>query len=438
MWGNKGSGEKAIALSKRIAQNKVSFGRNGGMKQTKTLNDVCDLIVDCEHKTAPTQTTGYPSIRTPNIGRGRLILDNVNRVSEETYRAWTKRAIPQANDLILAREAPIGNVAIIPDNLKVCLGQRTVLIRPDKNKVDPNYLLYLLLGDEIQGKILSISNGATVHHLNMKDIRNLELHDLPSLLTQRKIAAILSAYDDLIENNTRRIKILEEMARSLYREWFVNFRFPGHEQVKMVDSELGLIPEGWEMKFLSEICNIVMGQSPKSEFYNEKGEGLPFHQGVTNFGDRFPVDKIYCTVLNRIAEVGDILFSVRAPVGRINIANKKIVIGRGLCAIRSKTGNQAFVFQQLKEKFQEEDLMGGGTIFKSVTKEDMQGIKIISPVPDLIVSFEKIVQSIFRQIEILTIKNLNLRRTRDLLLPKLISGEIDVENLDIETEVTVA
>ncbi|MBE9542151.1 MAG: restriction endonuclease subunit S, partial [Proteobacteria bacterium] len=169
---------------------------------TQILNDVCTLIVDCEHKTAPTQSKGIPSIRTPNVGRGRLILDNVNIVSDETFQAWTKRAIPQTDDLILAREAPIGNVAIILQNQKVCLGQRTVLIRPDQNQVNSQYLCYLLLGDEIQGKIISVSNGATVHHLNMRDIRNLELLKLPSLPTQRKIAAILSAYDDLIENNT--------------------------------------------------------------------------------------------------------------------------------------------------------------------------------------------------------------------------------------------
>ena len=103
-----------------------------GVKQN--LLNICELIVDCEHKTAPTQGTGYPSIRTPNIGRGRLLLDGVNRVSEDTYQEWSKRAIPQADDLILAREAPIGNVAIVPKNLKVCLGQRTVLIRPNKKK----------------------------------------------------------------------------------------------------------------------------------------------------------------------------------------------------------------------------------------------------------------------------------------------------------------
>jgi type I restriction enzyme S subunit len=399
---------------------------------TQILNDVCTLIVDCEHKTAPTQSKGIPSIRTPNIGRSRLILDNVNRVSDETYKAWTKRAIPQTDDLILAREAPIGNVAIILSNQKVCLGQRTVLIRPDTNQVDSQYICYLLLGDEIQGKIISLSNGATLNHLNMRDIRNLELPELPFLPTQRKIAAILSAYDDLIENNTWRIKILEEMAQALYREWFVKFRFPGHEKVKMVESELGMVPVGWEVKCLSDVCNIVMGQSPKSEFYNDIGEGLPFHQGVTDFGDRFPTDRKYCTVMNRIAEAGDILFSVRAPVGRINISDKKIVIGRGLCAIRSNSSKQTYVLQQLKEQFMEEDTMGGGTIFKSVTKTDVHGIKLLVPSEVLLKSFEEIMIPIFTELKNLTFKNVNLRHTRDLLLPKLISGKIEVDNLDIE------
>jgi len=114
------------------------------------LIDLCDLIVDCEHKTAPTQPDGIPSIRTPNIGRGRLILENVNRVSEETYNIWTRRATPQARDLILAREAPVGNVAIIKPGMKLCLGQRTVLIRPEINKIQPEYLLYLLLEQLLQ------------------------------------------------------------------------------------------------------------------------------------------------------------------------------------------------------------------------------------------------------------------------------------------------
>ena len=189
------------------------------------LSQACEFIIDCEHKTAPLSKGGYPSIRTPNIGKGYLILENVNRVNEETYKQWTKRAIPQKDDLILAREAPVGNVAIIPDKLKVCLGQRTVLIRPSKNIVCPKYLNYLLLGYDVQNLIQSLCNGSTVHHLNVQDIRNLEIGDLISVKEQEKIANVLSNYDDLIENNNKRIKILEEMAQKIYKEWFVDFKF---------------------------------------------------------------------------------------------------------------------------------------------------------------------------------------------------------------------
>ena len=256
----------------------------------------------------------------------------------------------------------------------------------------------------------------------------------PPMQVQHKIATILSTYDNLIENNTRRIKILEDMAQILYQEWFVHYRFPGHENVPMVQSELGPIPKGWEVKLLGEMCDVLMGLSPKSEFYNQTGEGLPFHQGVTNFGQRFPTDRVYCTVQKRIAEVGDILFSVRAPVGRINIANKKIVIGRGLSAIRSKNSNQAFILQQLKDKFQEEDTMGSGTIFNAITKTDLLGIQLTEPTKEILVKFEEVANPISLELANLTMKNVNLRHTRDLLLPKLISGEIDVSDLDIDRD----
>ena len=194
------------------------------------LNEICELIVDCEHKTAPTQDSGYPSIRTPNIGRGRFILEGVNRVSEETYRHWTRRAIPRPGDLIMAREAPVGNVAMIPTGLQPCLGQRTLLIRPNRSRVEPSFLNYFLNGPLVQGLIHTKTNGATVAHLNMADVRTMKLPELPPLSVQQRIAGILSTYDELIENSQRRIQILEAMAGTLYCEWFVHFRFPGHEK----------------------------------------------------------------------------------------------------------------------------------------------------------------------------------------------------------------
>ena len=160
-----------------------------GYRPKYTLESLCELIVDCEHKTAPTQERGIPSIRTPNVGRGELLLDGVYRVSETTYEAWTRRARPQPGDLILAREAPAGNIAVIPRGLTVCLGQRTVLIRPDRKKVDPQFLAFLILQREMQAVLLASSRGATVRHVNMKDIRALGVGDLPSISEQQAVAS---------------------------------------------------------------------------------------------------------------------------------------------------------------------------------------------------------------------------------------------------------
>jgi type I restriction enzyme, S subunit len=154
-------------------------------KATQTLLCITDLIIDCEHKTAPIQEEGIPSIRTPNIGKGHLIFDSVYRVSEETYELWTRRGKPEAGDLILAREAPAGNVGVIPPGAKVCLGQRTVLIRPNKKIIDSHFLAFLLLHPIVQKRLLDKSTGATVQHVNMKDIRGLSMSELPSIQAQK-------------------------------------------------------------------------------------------------------------------------------------------------------------------------------------------------------------------------------------------------------------
>ncbi len=302
-----------------------------------------------------------------------------------------------------------------------------------KEPIDTGFLFYLIANPYFIDYATATTSGTNLPRAKWSVLSKIDW-GIPVQEKRGKIAAILGNYDDLIENNTRRIKILEEMAGTIYREWFVEFRFPGHENVNMVESELGLIPQGWDVKQLSEMRDVVMGQSPKSEFYNESGEGLPFHQGVTDFGDRFPTDRVYCTIQNRIADPGDILFSVRAPVGRINVADKKIVIGRGLSAIRSKSGNQAFLLQQLKDRFQEVDTMGVGTIFNAIRKSDLLEIQLLVPPDSLIAEFEEIAAPISSLLGNLTKENVNLRKTRDMLLPKLISGELDVSELDIGTD----
>ncbi|HNZ59112.1 MAG TPA: restriction endonuclease subunit S [Syntrophorhabdaceae bacterium] len=316
-----------------------------------------------------------------------------------------------------------------PKNMVVSTG--FAVLRPN-NKINSRFLYYTVTNQKFTDYLSANVRGAAYPAVDTETFARAKIW-LPDLPVQEKIASILSTYDDLIENNLRRIKILEEMAKTIYDEWFVKFRFPGHEKVKMVKSELGMIPDGWEVKKLGEVCDIIMGQSPESKYYNNTGNGLPFHQGVKDFGTRFPTHTTYCTIDKRIAEKGDILFSVRAPVGRINIANSRIIIGRGLSAIRHKNLLQSFLFYQLKHIFIEEDKMGSGAIYNAVTKEDMINIKLFFPDKRVDVQFNEFVGSMDIQIENLQSKIDNLRKTRDLLLPKLISGEIDVENLDIQT-----
>jgi type I restriction enzyme, S subunit len=403
-----------------------------GIWKPRRISELLTGVIDYRGKTPPKSSSGIPCISAANVKNGVVTIKD-KYISEEPYTKWTTRGFIKPGDVLITTEAPVAEVAQVPGDQTYLITRRVMALQVDPDIADERFLKYILLDGDNKQKLANLAHGATVPRVYKEDILDCELL-MPPLPSQHKIAAILSAYDDLIENNTRRIRILEEMAQTIYREWFVHFRFPGHEGVRMVDSgtELGIIPEGWEVNHLVEVCHLLMGQSPKSEFYNSDGEGLPFHQGVTDFGNRFPTHTKYCTVENRVAEQSDILFSVRAPVGRINLADRKLIIGRGICAIRSKSGNQVFLFHQLTDKFQEEDTMGSGAIFNAVTKKDMQDIKLLTPQVSIVAQFEEIVTPLFAEIKNLTIKNINLRTTRDLLLPKLVSGEVDVSGLVVE------
>ncbi len=220
--------ERNLANARELFEsylNQVFSQKGAGWgEKRKPLAALCELIVDCEHKTAPIQEEGIPSIRTPNVGKGKLLLEGVNRVSEETYRAWTRRAIPLPGDLILAREAPAGNVAVIPQNTRVCLGQRTVLIRPRKDTWEPAFLAFLLLEPMMQTRLLAHSRGATVQHVNMKDIRALDVGRIPSVAQQKAVVSSLGQVDAATERLAgvyeRKLSALEELRRSLLHQAF--------------------------------------------------------------------------------------------------------------------------------------------------------------------------------------------------------------------------
>ena len=316
----------------------------------------------------------------------------------------------------------LGSSAIVPEGNLYLHNQRLGLVTDlDESVLDRKFTYFLFNTRGVRAQINSSASGTKVRHTSPGRICKVRVR-VPCVESQARIADILSAYDDLIENNRRRIALLEQAARELYREWFVRLRFPGHESTRIVDG----LPERWERKTLGDVANITMGQSPKSMHYNETGVGLPFHQGVAYFGDRFPADRMYCSLEARVAVPGDILFSVRAPVGRINITLDKIVIGRGIAAIQSVQDQQSFLFYALKNHFFREDMIGGGTIFAAVTKKELHGVHIMQATRNVIQMFTNRIRSVDSQIEGLHLMAEQLIRARDLLLPRLMSGKVAV------------
>ena len=402
----------------------------------KPLGDVADVISGYAFKSSEFGDQGIPVIKIKNIRVGAVDLSDADRIDEK-YLAIPERYHVRAGDILISLtgshisqpNSVVGRVARHSTCLPTCLlNQRAgkVMVR-DRTTCDLGFLFYALSEPETMRAIAMLAHGAASQaNVSPSQVESIEI-PFPPLPVQRRIAGILSAYDELIENSQRRIRNLEEMARALYREWFVYFRFPGHENHPLGSSTLGDIPQGWEVKKLKNVCHLTMGQSPKSEFYNDTGEGQPFHQGVTNFGERFPTDRLFCIVNGRIAEAGDILFSVRAPVGRMNIADKKIIIGRGLSAIRHKEGHQAFLWEQLRNRFTKDDMIGNGAIFAAVTKDDMQGIELVCPPAPLVLAATKNFEPIHSELGALTKQIQNLRQTRDLLLPRLLSGQVKIE-----------
>ena len=358
----------------------------------------------------------YPFIQTGDIKHANLYVTDYSQTYTEAGLAQSR--LWKAGTLCITIAANIADTAIL--GIDACFPDSVIGFIPDDEKADTRFIKYLF-DTTIQKRLKQFTQGAAQDNLSQSKLLSLKL-SVPEITEQRRIASVLSAYDDLIENNRRRIQLLEQAARLLYKEWFVHLRFPGHEDVKIKDG----VPEGWERKTLDEIADITMGQSPKSIYYNEDGNGLPFHQGVTDFGVRFPSHQTYCTVQNRLAEPGDILFSVRAPVGRINITTDKIVIGRGLAAIRSNREQQNFLFYALKNHFFKEDMIGGGSIFAAITKKDLHRVELLQTLDRVAEMFMEHVVPIDLQIEKLHQSNEQLTKARDLLLPRLMNGEITI------------
>ncbi len=411
------------------------------------LREVCESIVDCVNKTAPVvdEPTPYKMIRTTNVKKGWVDLTEVKYVTKDVFDKWTRRQIPRRGDVILTREAPLGEVGMLRCDDSVFLGQRLVSYRANPQKADNRFLLYAFQGQDLQGQIKGLGSGATVEHMRVPDCERLTIA-LPPLATQRRIASILSAYDDLIENNTRRIAILEEMARRIYEEWFVRFRFPGHEGVKMVESEHGTLPEGWATCTLNEVSAYInRGLAPK---YDDGADGLVINQkcireGRLSYGLTRRQSKPIPT--EKRVRFGDVLINstgvgTLGRVAQVLEERPNCTVDTHVTIVRPNAGISADFFGmtllRLESYFEQQGV--GATGQTELGRGRVAETTITLPSRRIQEAFGDAVRPMRNLAVNLASKNITLRATRDLLLPKLISGELDVSTLPDPEEALAA
>ena len=355
--------------------------------------------------------------------------DNLSeKFSPTTSKTLTKIGLNEVKNCLLPSKSIC--VSCIGSDLgKVVLTKKPTVTNQQFNSIVPNeendadFIYYLMT---VVGKHLNyLSKTSTaVPIINKSTFANYEI-EIPNIKEQKRIGKILSSLDDKIELNRRINDNLEQQAQALFKSWFVNFE--PFKNGQFVDSELGKIPKGWKVGYLSEIADIIMGQSPNGSTYNENGEGIIFYQGRAEFGTRFPSIRLFTTNPTRIAPANSILISVRAPVGDINITHKECCIGRGLASAVSRTNKSAFLLYTLFSLKSDLDRFNAeGTVFGSINRKTLESLKILIPTNDIISKFEAIVASMDQQILTLHLESENLKILRDTLLPKLMSGERSV------------
>lgn len=344
-------------------------------------------------------------------------------------------------DILLAKITPClenGKTAFVDilDDGEVAFGSTEFIVLRAKNETNPEFLYYFSISPDFRKRAIECMEGTSGRQrVNENTLKTLEL-PIPEPQTQQSIATVLSALDKKIALNKQINARLEEMAKTLYDYWFVQFDFPdangkpykssGGEMV--FDETLKReIPKGWEVKSLNQVADIVMGQSPDGASYNLEQEGTIFFQGSTDFDWRFPNVRQYTTSPTRFAQKGDILLSVRAPVGDLNISPFECCIGRGLAALRSKSGNNSFLFYVMKYfKTVFERRNTEGTTFGSITKDDLHSLKLVAPADNVLEKYNEIASKYDEMIFIRSQQNHQLTQLRDFLLPMLMNGQVSV------------
>ena len=351
-------------------------------------------------------------------------LDNVTYISTEnmlpdkggvteaaTLPNTAQAQIYEHNDVLVSNIRPYFKKIWFANQDGGC--SNDVLVFRANEGVEPGFLYYVLADDKFFNYSMATSKGTKMPRGDKKTLMEYEVPDF-YIGTQRKVASLLGEIDEKIRTNNEINKNLEQQAQAIYSDMFAA---PDND---------------WENGVLSNIADITMGQSPSGNTYNEDGNGTIFYQGRAEFGFRFPTQRLFTTEPKRMAKENDVLMSVRAPVGDLNVARENCCIGRGLGAIHSKDKHQSFVLYTVFALKDQLDVFNGeGTVFGSINKDSLNSIPIVLPPASLINKFEEIVAPMDAKIRNNHEENIRLSSIRDSLLPQLMSGELDASDIDI-------
>lgn len=354
------------------------------------------------------------ALRALNLRDGELDLSDVKRIKKSTSESLERSKLYENDILLTYTGNGYGDCAIITESNKYHLAPNICKISPFPKLIYPYFLYSYIRSKIFYSQMTNHMVGSSQPTIPMKTIRLLEV-PLPPLEIQKKIVDVLYSLDEKVRLNKQINKNLEWQAQALYIAMFVD------------NLELSTT-----LGTLSDIATITMGQSPNGSSYNEKGVGEVFYQGRAEFGFRFPTRRLYTTEPKRFAEAGDVLLSVRAPVGDLNVAYERCCIGRGLGAVHSKSDNSSFILYTMRALKPQLDVFNGeGTVFGSINRDALSSIPLNIPSPEAITRFESIVQPIDELIRVNYEEICYLQTLRDTLLPKLMAGQIDVKDVNL-------
>lgn len=392
------------------------------------LSECCQSISDGDHQAPPKSNKGIPFVTISNIKDNSFDFTNCMHVPQSYYDNLLAKRKPQKGDILYSVVGSFGIPVLMKENVKFTFQRHIAILRPNPHIVEPAYMYYSMLSKAFFLQADAAAIGAAQRTISLSSLQNLTIN-LPDLPTQRRIASILSAYDDLIENNRRQIKLLEEAAQRLYREWFVELRFPGHEGVKVVDG----VPEGWMKGTVDNIVKLLSGYPFKSSEYVSSGKYRlitiknvkdgEFSPDNVDYIDQLP-DKVpsHC-----ILTEGDILLSLTGNIGRVCIVNGyNYLLNQRVAKLQTLHPAYAYCMFRSKEMLNKMTALSNGVAQQNLSPIRAEKIRILIPSSNLLFQFKNIVEPIISQIILLNNQITFACEARDRLLPELMDGEMEV------------